>query len=592
MYDFLEKSPLFANGIGIFNKYIEICSYLCKFHPRAEFAVDPKEISESLLYVLNYIVNDPMKMMNYQFHFLRDLMRFSEEHTQYIASLGSLNDKRFKNSRWVRDPLFAFIRQSYVSYCKYCIDTIEDIITAAPGVKRAKLLRLEFMLKQMLDAFSPTNFPLTNPDVISKIFATKGKNLVEGLDNMLKDLVLYKDFKINVVDKKHFKLGENIATSKGYVVYQNELIQLIYYCPTQEKNYEIPLLIIPPWINKFYIFDLSPENSLVQFLLKEGYPIFIISWKNPDASYANFNFEDYMTQGPLAAIEHIKSMLDVKKVNAAGYCISGTLISCFAAYSEAHKDHSLNSMTLITAMLDFSNAGELALLSTGEMMNKVFENIDRDGVFPGIDMNRTFSALRANDLIWSFFINNYLLGEKPKNFDLLYWNEDYTNLPGEMHKFYLTNMYQHNLLAVPGGVMLNNTPIDLGRINIPCYAVGASEDHIAPWKCTYQTTHLLRAPLRYVLSTSGHVAGVVNPPEKNKYSYFTNDTTSCTEDIWLQNAVEHQGSWWKDWKKWLSKNSGKMRPAISPEKANTQLLEPSPGSYVKERADIADVRIG
>ena len=441
--------------------------------------------------------------------------------------------------------------------------------------------------RQCVDALSPSNFAVTNPTVLKETVDSKGENIVQGINALFDDLVRGKGQTLmtKMTDTSSFEIGKNIATTPGKVVFQNELIQLIQYAPTTKTVFETPLLIVPPWINKFYILDLREENSFIKWAVDQGHTVFVISWKNPDASYADTKFEDYMTKGVLTAIDQAKQETGINHVNAIGYCIGGTLLAATNAYLASKRRKPIKSATYFTTLVDFEEPGDLGVFISEEKLDSLDADMEKDGFLDGSTMATVFNMLRANDLIWPFFINNYLLGKEPTAFDLLYWNSDSTRIPAKAHSYYLRTCYLHNLLREPGGIVLNGTPIDLRKIKIPTYFISTREDHITPWKSTYEGARLMSGPTRFVLGGSGHIAGIINPPVKNKYNYWTNDEIENDPDNWLDNAKSNEGSWWTDWQKWIKTKSGKKIPARKPGE-NLKAIEDAPGSYVKER--IAD----
>jgi polyhydroxyalkanoate synthase subunit PhaC len=443
---------------------------------------------------------------------------------------------------------------------------------------------VDFYSRQFVDAMSPSNFLLTNPEVLRKTAETGGENLLKGLNNLLGDLEQGKGrLRIKMTDMDAFKLGENIGVSPGKVVYQNGLIQLVQYDPMTETVLKRPLLIGPPWINKFYILDLRPRNSFVRWAVSQGHTVFVISWVNPDAKLAEKGFEDYMKDGYLAALDAIEKATGEREINAIGYCLGGTLLASTLAYMAAKKDDRIRSATFFVTMMDFQEAGELGVFIDEEQLHSLEEKMNKRGYLEGSEMATTFNMLRANDLIWSFVVNNYLLGNDPFPFDLLYWNADSTRMPARMHSFYLRKMYQENLLAVPNGITLAGVPIDLGKIKTPAYFLSTREDHIAPWKSTYRGTQLLSGPKRFVLAASGHIAGVVNPPDGGKYSHWINQDLPPDAEAWFKGATEISGSWWPDWHRWVSALAKEQVPARVPGDGRLKVIEDAPGSYVKVR---------
>jgi polyhydroxyalkanoate synthase len=388
-----------------------------------------------------------------------------------------------------------------------------------------------------------------------------------------------------MTDSKAFELGVNIATTPGQVVFQNDLIQLIQYEPSTKKVWQRPLMIIPPWINKYYILDLREKNSFIRWAVSQGHTVFVVSWVNPDAKLAHKDFEDYLSEGTLAALDAIEKATGEKSVNVIGYCLGGTLLAATLGYLAAKKDKRIASATFMTALIDFSAAGELEVFIDEAQVASLEKKMAERGFLEGSEMGNTFNLLRANDLIWTFVINNYLLGRDPFPFDLLHWNCDSTRMPAKMHSFYLRNMYMNNLLREPGALSLNGVKIDLSKVNVPTYFVSAIEDHIAPWKTTYEGPRILGGKSRFVLSGSGHIAGMVNPPAANKYGFWTNTTLADDAETWLEGADQHQGSWWTDWMKWIGPHLGREVAARPPGKGRLKVIEAAPGSYARLRAD-------
>ena len=429
---------------------------------------------------------------------------------------------------------------------------------------------------------SPSNFLLTNPEVLRKTAETGGENLIKGLNNLLSDLERGKgSLHIKMTDMDAFKLGENIGVSKGKVIYQNPVMQLIQYDPATETVLKRPLLIGPPWINKFYILDLRPRNSFVRWAVSQGHTVFMISWVNPDETLSELEFEDYMRMGYLDALDAIERATGEREVNAIGYCLGGTLLASTLAYMAAKGDDRIKSATFFVTMMDFQEAGELGVFIDEEQLSALEEKMNKRGYLEGSEMATTFNMLRANDLIWSFVVNNYLLGNEPFPFDLLYWNSDSTRMPAKMHSFYLRKMYQENKLAEPGAIELEGTPIDLGKVSIPTYFLSTREDHIAPWKSTYRGTQLLGGQKRFVLAASGHIAGVVNAPDSGKYSHWINPDLPADPEQWFHGATEIAGSWWPDWQRWATAMEKTQVPARVPGDGKLKPIEEAPGSYVK-----------
>jgi polyhydroxyalkanoate synthase len=497
------------------------------------------------------------------------------------------SDKRFRHEDWQEHFLFDFIKQSYLIAARWAHNAVGRV----EGLDEHTQKKIDFFTRQYIDALAPSNFALTNPEVFRETIATGGQNLVKGLNNLLDDIERGNgQLRISMTDTKAFELGVNIATTPGKVVFENDLMQLIQYEPATKKVYKRPLLIIPPWINKYYILDLREKNSLVKWCVDQGLTVFVISWVNPDERLADKDFQDYMLEGPLAAFDAIEKATREKEINALGYCLGGTLLAAALGYLEAKKDRRVATASFMTSLLDFAGAGELEVFIDEDQVASLERKMSKRGYLEGGHMANTFNMLRSNDLIWSFVINNYLMGRDPFPFDLLHWNCDSTRMPAKMHSFYLRNMYMRNALREPGGVTLADTPIDLSKVNVPAYFVSAIEDHIAPWKATYAGPGILGGKSRFVLSGSGHIAGMINPPAANKYGYWTNLKLPATPDEWLEGATQNEGSWWTDWLGWLKPHLGPQVPAREPgkngAKTKTKVLEPAPGSYARVRTDI------
>jgi len=475
------------------------------------------------------------------------------------------------------------MKQSYLLTARWLQGTVKEV----EGVDDKTARKIDFYTRQFIDAMSPSNFALTNPQVVKATVESKGENLLKGLQNLLTDLERGKGrLAIRQTDMEAFKVGENVATSPGKVVYQNDVMQLIQYAPATAEVYTMPLLIVPPWINKFYILDLKPENSFIKWATEQGYTVFVISWVNPDERLASFVFEDYMKLGPLAALDAIEQATGQRKVSAIGYCIGGTLMATTLAYMAARGDDRIAACTFFTAQVDFTEPGELGVFIDEDQLAGIEGMMSKKGYLEGAEMATTFNMLRANDLIWSFVVNNYLMGKDPFPFDLLFWNADATRMPAAMHSYYLRNMYQKNLLSRPGGLAIDGVPIDLRKIDIPVYLQAGKEDHIAPARSVYKATQIFSGPVRFMLAGSGHIAGVVNPPRNKKYQHWLNEAARNPPTLaeWQAGAKEFPGSWWNDWDKWLSALSGPKVPARVPGEGSLAAIEDAPGSYVKVRS--------
>lgn len=566
--------------------------YLQSEQPSQESALQENwHISSAFMQLFEKMLSNPTKMWEMQMAWWQDYMSlwnetaksFAGEPSQPVAK-SDPKDRRFKDKGWEENVMFDFIKQSYLLTAEHMQHAVEDV----DGLDAKTRQKIEFYTRQYVDAMSPSNFLMTNPEVLRTTLESGGENLVHGLENVLEDLKRGKgQLRISMTDNDAFEVGRNLATTKGSVVYQNELMQLIQYEPVTEQVHKTPLLIIPAWINKYYILDLKPENSLVKWLTEQGYTVFIISWVNPDEKLSRKTFEDYLNQGTLAALDAIEAATGEKQVSAIGYCLGGTLLSTTLAYLHAKKQQSrIRSATYLTTMVDFAEAGELSVFIDEEQLQALEQKMEKQGgVLQGRDMAVTFNLLRANDLIWSFVVNNYLLGKDPFPFDLLYWNSDSTRMPAVMHSYYLRNMYKDNKLVQKGGIALNDTPLDLSAITTPSYILSTREDHIAPWKATYSATQIYDGDVRFVLAASGHIAGVINPPVKDKYCYWTMEgehhSLPAAADDYLANAKEHKGSWWPDWLQWNTAHSGEKVPARAIGSGKLKAIEPAPGSYVK-----------
>jgi polyhydroxyalkanoate synthase len=490
-------------------------------------------------------------------------------------------DKRFSDPDWSRNQVFDFFKQAYLLTARWAHDTIANTADTDEATRH----RANFYFDQIANAMSPSNFAVTNPEVLKQTLASNGQNLLDGMNNLARDLEAgHGSLRIKQTDMSAFALGENIALSPGQVVYQNELMQLIQYAPATDKVYQTPLLIVPPWINKFYILDLNPKKSFIRWCVEQGQTVFVISWVNPDARLAAKGFADYMHQGILEAVNQIENQTGESKVNAIGYCIGGTLLASTLGFMAARKDKRIKSATFFTTQVDFTYAGDLKVFADEDQIALVEQRMAKDGFLDGKEMSNAFNLLRSNDLIWSYVVNNYLKGKDPMPFDLLYWNADPTRMPAATHSFYLRECYLYNNLS-RDKMTLDQVRIKLGKVKIPVYNLATREDHIAPLKSVFKIGEILGGDTQLVVAGSGHIAGVVNPPEGGKYQYWTNEKGADTVESWLASAEEHPGSWWPHWMEWLTEKSGKMVAARDPELGKLQPIEPAPGSYVKVKGD-------
>ena len=488
-------------------------------------------------------------------------------------------DKRFRHPEWSENAIFDFVKDSYLVAAKSILSAIREV----KGMDEASARRVDFYTRQFVDALSPSNFVTTNPEVLTATLESGGQNLLRGLENLLADLERGNGrLAITRTDLKAFRPGENIATTPGKIVYQNELMQLIQYTPSTRDVRRRPLLIVPPWINKFYVLDLQPKNSFIKWAVDQGHTVFAISWVNPDEKLAEKGFENYMLEGPLAALDAIGSATGEHNVNAIGYCLGGTLLASTAAYLAAKGDDRIASATYFATLVDFTEVGDMAVFIDEGQLASLERRMRERGYLEARDMAAAFNMLRANDLIWSFVVSNYLLGKEQIPVDLLFWNSDSTRMPAAMHSFYLRKMYQQNLLAKPGGITLADAPIDLSKIRTPTFILATREDHIAPWKSTYAATRLYSGPIKFVLTDAGHMAGVISPPG-SKYGHWTNDNLPPSPDEWFAGATPHLESWWPVWDEWVTQLDSGRVPAREPGGGKLTIIEDAPGSYVRVR---------
>ena len=549
---------------------------------------DPLNLGSAFLEMTARLMANPARLMQAQIGFWQDYLTLWQNTARRM--LGDKapavieepkTDRRFKDDAWRENEVFDFIRQSYLLSARF----FTNMVQTTEGLEPKTAQKVDFYTRQFVDAMSPSNFLLTNPEVLRRTAETGGENLLKGLSNLLADLERGKgQLRIRMTDETKFKVGENIAVTPGKVIFRNDLMELIQYQPTTEKVLKRPLLIIPPWINKFYILDLRPKNSFIRWAVEQGHTVFVVSWVNPDEKLAEKGFDDYMREGPYAAFDAMEQATGERAFNVIGYCLGGTLLSCTLAHMAARKDTRVKSATFLTTMLDFAEAGELGVFIDEEQLHALEEKMSKRGFLEGSEMATTFNMLRANDLIWSFVVSNYLMGQEPFPFDLLYWNDDSTRMPARMHSFYLRRMYQQNDLVKPGGVELDGVALDLKKIKVPSYMLSTREDHIAPWKSTYRATQIFSGPVRFVLAASGHIAGVVNPPESGKYSHWVQDELPPEPDAWFKGATELAGSWWPDWQRWIVAQDKAMVPARIPGAGALKPLADAPGTYVTVQA--------
>lgn len=555
-----------------------------------DFNADPFNVGPEAAEVMKQLSTDPSALARAQMKLWEGYMdlwttaarRASGQEVEPTVTPAK-GDKRWRSDEWSDNPVLDVIKQSYLLTANWLVDTVSEVDGVDDDVKR----RVTFFTKQLADAFSPTNFAVTNPDVIKEAMDTGGESFARGLANLAEDMERGQGkLSITQTDLKKFVVGENVASAPGQVVFQNDILQLIQYAPSTKEVYERPLLIYPPWINKFYILDLRKENSMIRWLTDKGYTVFLTSWVNPGPEHAETTFETYMREGTMGALEAVLKQTGAEKANVVGYCIGGTLLTTALAYMAQEKDDRIASATYFAAQADFEDAGELQMFVTDEWLAEIEKRMDaNEGVLDGQTMADTFNMLRANDLVWSFVVNNYLMGKAPKAFDLLFWNADQTRLPKALHLFYLRQFYRDNALS-KGTLKIGDRTLALSDVKTPCYFQASREDHIAPYASVYRTAVGVSGPSRFTLSGSGHIAGVVNHPDAHKYQHWTNTVSSLppTVEEWQESAKEHPGSWWPDWHKWLSRKSGDKVPARDPAKGPLKPIEPAPGSYVKARS--------
>ena len=584
-----------------------ITEFASKQDPSKGFGMaDPLNVTDAFVALTKQMMADPARFAEAQAGLWNDYMKLWQSTTAKMfggagasgagsdsgngdsagapVAVPDKGDRRFKDDAWRDNALFDYLKQSYLLTARWMQNTVADV----EGLDEKTARKVDFYTQQFVDAMSPTNFAATNPEVLRETMASGGENLVRGLENLLGDLERGKGkLAISMTDESAFEVGVNVATAPGKVVYQNELMQLLQFDPSTETVHKRPLLIVPPWINKFYILDLREKNSFIRWAVAQGFTVFVVSWVNPGPELADKTFEDYMLEGPMAALDAIEQATGEPEANVIGYCIGGTLMAATLATMAAKDDNRVRSATFFTTMVDFTEPGDLGVFIDEEQIQALEERMDQEGgVLDGSAMATTFNMMRSNDLIWSFVVNNYLMGKDPFPFDLLYWNSDSTRMPKAMHSFYLRHMYERNELVQPGVLAFDGVPIDLGQIKVPVFILSTKDDHIAPWKSTYAATGLYGGPVKFCLSGSGHIAGVVNPPQDPpKYGYWTNAKKPPKDpETWLSTAKQHTGSWWPEWSKWLSRHGGGKVPARMPGDGGLPAIEDAPGSYVKVRA--------
>ncbi len=527
------------------------------------------------------ILSNPSKLIENQVKYYKSSLETWSDVQRYFLKQennnSKKNDKRFRSVTWEENPYFKMIKQQYLTTS----DIIQETITGIDGLSHPEQKQITFFTKQMLEFFSPTNFLMTNPDALQEAMETKGQSLVNGLENLVDDLEKNDgEFNVSLTDETAFEIGKNIANAEGSVIYENKLYQLIYYKPTQEISHQIPILIIPPWINKFYILDLKPENSFIKFLLSKGIPVFLMSWVNPDSSHSEIGYDDYLKDGLLDAIEQTRRFYSVDLINSIGYCIGGTLLATGLSYLNARKLEYIKSASFFTTLTDFEDPGDLSIFVSDEYLNTIKDQIDDLGFMDGDFLSQTFSFLRSNDLIYGPAVKSYLMGKKPPPFDLLYWNSDSTNLPGKMALEYLEKFYKNNDFS-KGKLEVLGEKVNLEQISQPIIVIGTFNDHIAPWKSSFNGLSKTSGEKVFILAGSGHIAGIINPVHSNKYGYWINNENYSTPEKWFNSSINKNGSWWNEWYEW--KKQFLAEKIISTKMIGITEIEPAPGRYVKKK---------
>ncbi|NDC57941.1 MAG: class I poly(R)-hydroxyalkanoic acid synthase [Alphaproteobacteria bacterium] len=553
----------------------------------APMRADPFDVNAAVSSVWRDLAQKPETLRAAHADLWRQFGEIWQSHAmRYMQGPGAIEpaaikDRRFKDPEWQTDPFFSLMRETYLATAGWVSSLVEQADGVDPQAKR----KAAFFIKQAVDAASPSNFLLTNPTILRATLEQSGENLRRGLDNLSGDLRRGKGFlSISQADPDAFEVGVNLATTPGKVVFRNRIIEILQYTPTTTEVLKTPLLIFPPWINKFYIMDLQPKNSMIRWLLSKGHTVFLASWVNPDEQMAEKTFEDYMQEGVYAAVQAVQDATGEDRMNTVGYCIGGTLLASTLAYMAKHGDARIQSATFFASQTDFELSGDLMIFSDAPGVSYLRERMEaKGGLLDAQAMADTFNSLRSNDLIWNYVVDNYYLGNQPPPFDLLYWNSDQTRMPRALHLFYLTTFYQANALA-KGELSLLGEPVSLGDVKIPIYMQSSREDHIAPYPSVYRGAKRFGGPVRFMMAGSGHIAGVINHPDANKYQHWINPDLPSSIEEWVAGAQETPGSWWPDWHAWLTAMSGPMVPARTPGEGALQVLGDAPGEYVKVKS--------
>jgi polyhydroxyalkanoate synthase len=548
---------------------------------------DPFDVQGALNSVWGSLASHPETLRDAHAELWRRYAAIWEKHTHYLLTgqhrdEGGPTDKRFRDPEWRSNPAFSLLRETYLATS----GLITDLVEKAEGVDETTKRKASFFIKQAVDAASPSNFLMTNPTALRELLRTQGESLKLGVDNLASDLKRGKGMlAIKQTDIDAFNIGENIAASPGQVVFRNEILELIQYTPTTESVHQVPLLIFPPWINKFYILDLQPKNSMIRWLVERGHTVFLVSWVNPDERLAAKTFEDYMREGVYAAVQAVQDATEAEEVNTVGYCIGGTLLAATLAHMAKGGDKRIKSATFFASQADFKVAGDLKVFTDNAAIKYLEDRMDQHGGFLDAQaMADTFNSLRANDLIWNYVVDNYYMGKEPPPFDLLYWNADQTRMPKTLHLFYLRTFYRDNALT-EGQLDLLGEHLSLGDVDIPVFLQSSKEDHIAPCASVLRTASFFGGPVEFIAAGSGHIAGVINHPNANKYQYWTNPARDHSVDNWFAGATEHKGSWWPHWDEWLKRQAGEDVPARNPGDGKLKPICPAPGEYVRVRSE-------